>query len=213
MTPLQTHASSYFVFVDYENVPKVDLGLVEGKPVHVTLLIGKNQKKLDLALVLQIQRAPAQVRLVEVGASGRNALDLTLAYYLGQAVQQTPGAEYCIVSRDKDFEPMIRHLCNENIRVARYDTFVALPFLTPPSPSAAAFKMPPPDRRTKVIARLKNPANRNRPSSRKALLAHIKTDLGKGASDSVAEDILRELSEGNALTIDLKGKVTYPSTE
>jgi len=74
------------VFVDFENVPEVDLGLVEGKPVHVTILIGKNQKKIDLPLVQQIRRLAAQVELVEVGASGRNALDLTLAYYLGQAV-------------------------------------------------------------------------------------------------------------------------------
>jgi hypothetical protein len=63
------------VFVDFENVHEVDLGLVEGKPVQVTLLIGKNQKKIDLALVQQIRRLAAQVALVEVGASGRNALD------------------------------------------------------------------------------------------------------------------------------------------
>jgi len=42
---------------------------------------------------------------VEVGVSGRNALDLTLSFYLGQAVLRAPKALFCIVSRDKDFEP------------------------------------------------------------------------------------------------------------
>jgi hypothetical protein len=208
---MQPLATSYLVFVDFENVPKVDLGLVEGKPVHVTLLIGRHQKKLDVSLVLQIQKVHGQVRLVEVGASGRNALDLTLAYYLGQAVQETPGAHYCIVSKDRDFEPMIGHLRAENVNVARYDSFVALPFLTPQKEPPVALKMPPHEsRRAKVIARLKNPATSNRPSSRKALLARIKTDLGKNATDADGEDLLVELIEESALTIDPRGKVTYP---
>jgi len=61
-----------------------------GKSVHVTLLIGKKQTKLDLALVQQMRRVPDQVELVEVGASGHNALDLTLAYYLGRAAERSP---------------------------------------------------------------------------------------------------------------------------
>ena len=47
---MTTPALTHFVFVDLENVPVIDLGLVEGKPVHVTLMIGKNQKKMDLPL-------------------------------------------------------------------------------------------------------------------------------------------------------------------
>ncbi|MES1168419.1 MAG: hypothetical protein ABUL61_04545, partial [Oleiharenicola lentus] len=72
---MSTHVFTYFVFVDFENVPTADLGLVEGKPVHVTFLIGKKQTWLDLTLVKQIHRLATQVELVEVGASGHNALD------------------------------------------------------------------------------------------------------------------------------------------
>eukprot|EP01031_Cornospumella_fuschlensis_P013228 gene13228-biopygen11165 len=73
-------ASDHLVFVDFENVPALDLSAIEGKSARVTLLIGKNQKKLDLDLVRQIHRLAPQVDLVEVGASGHNALDLTLAF-------------------------------------------------------------------------------------------------------------------------------------
>jgi len=136
-------AMTYFVFVDFENVQKVDLALIEGKPVHVTLLIGKKQTWLDLTLVQQVRRLPAQVELLEVGASGHNALDLTLAYYLGRAVEQIPEATFAIVSKDKDFEPMIGHLTARGIQIVRKDSFAALPFLQPPKPAPATKARPP----------------------------------------------------------------------
>lgn len=201
----------YFVFVDFENVPDVDLGLVTGKPAHVMLLLGKHQKKLDVALVQQIRRFADQVELVEVGASGHNALDLTLAYYLGRAAQRDPEAHFCIISKDNDFDPMISHLRSQQIEIARYASFAALPFLPQPKPAVATRKLPE-DRRAKVIGRLKNPTIRNRPSSRKALLAHINTALGKETSESGAADILRELVDSRVLSIDAQGKVTYAAT-
>jgi hypothetical protein len=123
---------TYFVFVDFENVQKVDLALIEGKPVHVTLLIGKNQTKVATSLFAQVSRLPGQVLVVEVGGSGRNALDLTLAYYLGRAIEQIPEANYAIVSKDKDFDPMIAHLGTNGIQIVRKDSFATLPFLQPP---------------------------------------------------------------------------------
>lgn len=134
---------TYFVFVDFENVQKVDLTLIEGKPVHVTLLIGKNQTWLDLPLVQQIRRLPNQVELLEVGASGRNALDLTLAHYLGRAVERIPEATYGIVSKDKDFDPLVAHLVSRGIQVVRKDSLASLLFLAPAKPAAAARPKPP----------------------------------------------------------------------
>lgn len=209
---MQNPASSHLVFVDLENVPEIDLGLLAGKAAKVTLLIGKNQKKFDVALVRQIHRLATQVEWVEVGASGHNALDLTLAFYLGQAVQKQPDAGFCIVSKDKDFDPMIGHLQGQGINITRYDSFAALPFLSPSKKTAVSAKKPIEDRRVKVIALLKNPARSNRPTSRKALLAHIKASLGKEASDAKAEDILRELCEARTLTIDPNDKVSYATS-
>jgi PIN domain len=214
---MQTELIHYYVFVDFENVPSVDLSAINGHPVHVTLLIGKNQKKLDTSFSLQLHRYSGQIHPIEVGAAGHNALDLTLAYYLGLAVQRAPGAQFCIVSKDKDFEPMIGHLSGQGINVARYGDFHLLPFLRPPKPvippksTPPTLPNPPEDRRAKVIARLRSPANRNRPSTLKALLAHIKTALGKEATDARAQEMVRELREKRALAIDANGKVSYMS--
>jgi PIN domain len=206
---MSTAAFVHFVFVDFENVQEVNLSLVEKLPAHVTLLIGKNQKNLSLVLVQQIRRQTHQVDLVEVGATGRNALDLTLAFHLGQAVQRSPGAGFYIVSKDKDFDPLIGHLHAREIKVSRAGSFDALPCLPRAKKSAPAAAKPFTDRRAKVIARLMNPANLARPSSRDALVANIKTSYGKGWTSDEGDDILRELVERRALTIDPKGKVNY----
>ena len=206
---MSTARFEHFVFVDFENVQDVNLGLIAKQPAHVTLLIGKNQKNLSLVLVQQIRRQPDQVDLVEVGATGRNALDLTLAYYLGQSVQSSPGAGFYIVSKDKDFDPLIGHLHARHVKVVRVVSFDALPFLARPRKSAPVPAKPVTDRRAKVMARLMNPANLARPSSRDALVANIKTSYGKGWTSDEGDDILRELVERNALTIDPKGKVSY----
>lgn len=134
-------APTHYVFVDFENVPEVDLAAIAERPVQVTLLLGNKQKKIDLELVKQIKAFHAQVELVEVGGSGRNALDLTLACYLGRAIERAPAAKFAIVSKDKDFAPMIAHLLALKIEVARYDSFAALPFLPHRKPAVVAKMM------------------------------------------------------------------------
>src|SRR5687767_7742057 len=82
------HPHAHHIFVDFENVSFVDLDAIAALPVFVTLLIGKNQTKIDAVLVQQIHAHANKVRLITLGASGRNALDLTLSYYLGRAAAE-----------------------------------------------------------------------------------------------------------------------------
>ena len=123
-------AFRHYIFVDLENVPSIDLAPIEGKPVHVALVLGKNQTKFPLALVEQIKAFAAQVDLIKVGASGHNALDLVLAAHLGRATLAHPDAEFVIVSKDKDFDPLVAHLHANKIRVTRQPDFAALPFFS-----------------------------------------------------------------------------------
>lgn len=206
-------AFTHFVFVDFENVSDIDLGLVEGKPVHVTLLIGKNQKKLDLALVRQIHRLAAQVELVEVGASGHNALDLTLAFYLGQSVQQWSSVDFHIVSKDQDFEPMIGHLAARGVKVARSDAFHLLPFLPRAKPAAhgksAAVKAgAPEDRFARLVASFKK-NQASRPKKRDGLRHRISAAYGNRLSDAELTEIVASLEKGGIISIDAKDRVSY----
>jgi hypothetical protein len=122
---------THFVFVDFENVQDVDLTLAKDKPVHVTLLIGAKQTKMPMKLATQLHAFATQVRPLEVGGSGRNALDLTLAMHLGREIERHPHASFVIVSHDQDFDPMVAHLKNTGTLIARVSTFAAVPALAP----------------------------------------------------------------------------------
>jgi len=219
-------ATTHFVFVDFENVQEIDLRLIARKPAHVTLLIGKNQTKLDFALVDQIHRLCAQVELVKLESSGRNALDLTLAFYLGRSAQRNPGAQFCVVSKDKDFEPMIAHLAGQSVAVVRCDSFGALPFLPKTKKSSAAkgggpgkagtlaksvteiAASAPDERLAKLINRLRNDLA-PRPKKNSSLLAHINTAFGGKLSEPEQQQKLNELIKQKVLSIAASGKVSY----
>jgi hypothetical protein len=120
------------VFVDYENVQALDLSVIGSKGVTFTLLIGPHKKKLDVELVEQLFAHAASVELVRLTASGRNALDFTLAYYIGRAVAADPAGFFHIVSKDTGYDPMIEHLRSRHIRVRRHNDFSTLTFSAAP---------------------------------------------------------------------------------
>lgn len=128
---------THFIFVDFENVQDVDLELLRDKPIHVTLLIGAKQTKMPMKLATQLPTFAPQVRLIEVGGSGRNALDLTLAMHLGRELERHPQAGITIISRDKDFDPMIAHLQTTKFNVCRVTSFADAPAFARPRKIAA----------------------------------------------------------------------------
>jgi hypothetical protein len=201
---------THFVFVDFENVNNIDLASLGGKPARVFLLIGETPKRPDWSLTQQIHRHASQVVLVEAGVSGRNALDLVLAYQLGQAAKEHPEAQFHIVSRDKDFDPLVTHLRSNGIKVSRHDAFAALPFVAKPSrtsqeagPGSASD-----ERLAKLIDRLKNKP-KARPVRRKTLLSHINAFFGNQLSAAELEDIVAALIARKIIAIDAKDRVSY----
>ena len=63
-----------------------------------------------MTLARKLLKYAGQVALVETGRSGKNALDLVLAHYLGEARKADPQGYFHIVSKDKDFDALIGHL-------------------------------------------------------------------------------------------------------
>lgn len=213
-----------YVFVDYENVPSVDLTVVEGKPVHVTLLIGKQQNRFDLPFVQQAMRHVAQVELISVGVSGRNALDLVLAAYLGRASLEHKEAEFIIVSKDKDFDPLIAHLHANRVRVTRQpDFFTRAPRTTrtpPPPPTkrpvrlAAAGTVPPPPSKeatklSTLVTRLTS-GTRPLPKNKARLVRHVATHFGNKKSEVEIAEVIAQLIARGVVVIDERARVSYP---
>src|SRR5882724_12184308 len=103
------------VFVDFENVHKVDLAVIGSKAVSFTLLVGARQTKLDASLVEKLFEHAVSVQLVRLASAGKNALDFTLAYYVGRAVAADPTGFFHIVSKDAGYDPLIEHLRSKRI--------------------------------------------------------------------------------------------------
>jgi len=223
------------VFVDFENVPTVDLELIRNQAVEVTLLIGEKQRRLELGLVRQIHEHAAKVILIEVGASGRNALDLVLSWHLGRSAVLHPADPFFLISKDKDFDPLITHLRAQGLSVERLGAFSALPFLSTrrltrktqaerspvlapvadatsksvqTSVGATASVAVVDERLKKIIDRLQH-KTKARPVRRKTLLSHLNGFYGNQLSEPELEAIVAALQQRGVVAIDPRGRVEY----
>jgi hypothetical protein len=97
------------LFVDLENVQKVDLSLVPDD-ARVMIFYGITQKKLPEGLVVQAQPLGSRLQWIKISGQGPNALDFHIAFYLGQELANSPTSECAILSHDTGFDPLIRHL-------------------------------------------------------------------------------------------------------
>ncbi len=218
----------HHVFVDFENVPVIDLDGIGGRPVEVILLLGKSQKRLELPLVQQIHQQASQVRMIEMNASGKNALDFALSFHLGRAVAGCPATDFFhIVSRDKGFDPLISHLRQGGILIVRHDSFVLPAVLavgTPATPSGGrpvarpaaapdratlADRATVVDRVTALAIRLRKSAA-NRPKRKVTLLSLIGAQFRGQLREGEAAEIVEALIRSGIITVDPKDKVAYP---
>jgi hypothetical protein len=97
------------LFVDLENVQKVDLAQVP-PTARVMIFYGITQKKLPEELVVQTQPLGKRLKWIKISGQGPNALDFHIAFYIGQELAGNPSSECLILSRDTGFDPLVRHL-------------------------------------------------------------------------------------------------------
>ena len=199
------------VFLDFENVQQIDVSMIGAKSVNFTLLLGAKQTKLDAGLVEKLMEHAASVHLVRLASSGKNALDFALAYYVGRAVSAAPGAFIHIVSKDTGFDPLVEHLRSRHIHAHRHDSFATLTFSGTARAATVAPKAEPAAQEeplNRILEHLrKNVANR--PKKKKTLLSHLKSQLGKNATDADAAGLLEKLQQAGHVRIGDKEVVTY----
>lgn len=200
------------VFVDFENVPQIDASLFGQKAVNFTLLLGAKQTNLKAELVVKLMEHAASVQLIRLASSGKNALDFTLAYYVGRTVSADPAAYIHIVSKDTGFDPLIEHLRSRHIHAHRHDSFATLTFSRSGRPAAVsepkAETACSEESMKRVLEQLRKNVS-NRPKKKKTLLSHLKSHLGKEATETDAKEILQKLQKAGHLHIGDKDAVTY----
>lgn len=200
-----------YVFVDYENVPDVDLTIISEKTVHLTLLLGARQTKLDVDLVEKLMAHAASVHLVRLESAKKNALDFTLAYYLGRAVQADPNAFFHVISKDTGFDPLVEHLKKRHHEVRRHDDARAL--ISNLSTKhvagrAQADNASPKDLLTRAVDHLRTHP-KSQPKTKTKLGNYLKSLLGKAAASKEIDQLIGQLVQDEHVKIDGRGTAIY----
>lgn len=190
-------ARTQYIFIDYENVCESDLSRISGKPVRVFMILGTRHTKLPTSLFLFAQDHPEQVRIIQTPVDGRNALDFVLTLELARIFSSDPAGYFHIVSKDTDFESVIRHLKSETKCIARHASLSEIPALRTPE---------------ERVTRLKNElagAPQSRPTTRQGLENKIRSTLETNATPEFIEKIIRSLIQAGVLDFTDNDKVLY----
>lgn len=190
-------ARTQYIFIDYENVNESDLSSISGKDVRVFMILGTRHTKLPTSLFLFAQDHREQVRIIQTPVEGRNALDLVLALELGQMLATDPTGYFHIVSKDTDFESVIRHLREKTKFIARHSSLTEIPSLKSPQ-----------QRLDRVKQELADPT-KSRPTTRKKLENKIQSAFDNKAEPEFIEKAIKSLIQAGLLDFTENDKVLY----
>lgn len=194
---------SNYIFVDFENVQEVDLGLLAGKPVSVIFILGERHRTLPVEMVDQLLCNASQVRVVRSTKPGKNTLDFVLACEVGIQAAKDPKGFFHILSKDKGFDALVAHLKKEGFHASRHEVFAKIPAL------ARAPVLTMADRVERFKERMpSNPASR--PKREKALRALLRNLFGSQISEPEEEQALLDaVVAAGLLEVTPQGAVNY----
>lgn len=108
-----------YYLIDFENVQPKALDRLTPGEARIKVFLGQQQTKLMLDLVQALQPFGADAEYVPITGSGPDAVDFHIAYYIGRLSEKEPGVSFRIISKDKGFDPLVRHLVAQDIDCQR----------------------------------------------------------------------------------------------
>jgi hypothetical protein len=113
--------ASTSLLVDYENIGKIDLAAIPSG-VQVRFFFGASQKTVRTEFLMSALKLGERFVLTEISGAGPNALDFHIAYYLGEILAHDATHRCVILSKDKGFDPLVKHLVGRGFAVSRAAT-------------------------------------------------------------------------------------------
>jgi hypothetical protein len=221
-----------YVLVDYENVQVQGLDLLQQPHFRLQIFLGPNNSKLPKELVISVHRMLERAEYVQLDTPGSNALDFHVTYYLGRLTEKDPSGYFHIISRDKGFDSLIKHLRESGISIARSESIEDMPCFkplasaSPAKPIVAAVKAAPPatpsatpsakpkpvlavpDTTIKLVIADLIARKASKPRTIKTLMSTIHAKIGKNSHVSAVEFIYKVLCE-KGYVLESESKVTY----
>ena len=184
------------LLVDFENVQRFDLALLDSD-VRIVIYVGASQKSVPIELVKRLQDLGGRVEWEEVEGNGSNALDFFIACHLGRVLERSPQIQCIVLSNDKGFDPLLRHLDRSGLKCRRINRIADL---APKADLADGSEF------ARVVEILKKSEKKSRPRKRKTLGGYIasifQNKLEPEAIDRIIDKLLAKkmVSEtGNAM--------------
>ncbi len=190
-----------YVLIDFENVHPKNLELLTKHPFKVFVFVGANQTKLPFDLADSMQLLGNDAKYIKISGNGQNALDFHIAYYVGELAGKDPGAHFHIISKDKGFDPLIKHLASRKIPVKRVKDIAEIPLLRVPVTTSND---------EKIAAIVKNLGGRgqSRPRKIRTLENTINNLFTKKLDKDELSTLTKELQKRKLIVVN-KGNVSY----
>jgi PIN domain len=113
------------LLIDFENVR--DMSLASLPPDYrVLIFVGRSQNSIPFDVTREAQQLGNRLEWIKIEGDGRNNLDFHLAFHLGQLSAKHRDAEFLVLSKDKGFDPVIRHAAGTGLRCSRVESVAHL---------------------------------------------------------------------------------------
>lgn len=124
------------LLVDYENVQKIDLSLLDDS-YSAIIFVGAKQNPPKASRKKETAHRFNRVDFQRIEGTGKNALDFHIAFQLGRTIETAPQTECFVLSKDTGFDPLLAHLNKNGLkcsRVASMDELVPQAVAVAPGP-------------------------------------------------------------------------------
>jgi len=186
------------LLVDFENVQQIDLARLDDS-FHIVIFVGAVQKSIPIDLVTQAQKLGSRIEWLRMDAVGSNALDFFIACHLGRVLERSLKQECIVLSKDKGFDPLLRHLNKLGLKCKRLNSLLELDPKTA-QPEDANYQ--------RVIELLGKCEKKSRPRKRKTLSQHISSMFQKKIAQSDIDRII-DILFANKMVSETNGAITY----
>lgn len=190
------------LLVDFENVHQIDLSRLDDS-FFIIIFVGANQKSVPIELVTNAQKLGSRLEWQRVDGNGANALDFFIACQLGRVAEKSPQLHCIVLSKDKGFDPLLKHLNKAGLKCKRINSLLELD-----TKSATATATADEPNYKRVVELLGKSDKKSRPRKLNTLSQHISSMFQKKITPKEVDRII-DLLFANKLISETNNTVTY----
>lgn len=194
-----------FVLMDFENTQPENVASLKAGRYKIKVFLGAQQATIPLSTARALQALGPHAEYIQINGNGKNAVDFHIAYYIGRLAAATPDAQFHVISKDKGFDPLLKHLKDQGISCQRVASLAAVT-------SPAGRNRDSAEDRVSVVVENLEKRKSAKPRTVKTLRTTIQALFAsEGLTEGEAETLVQQLIARGVIKI-ADGKVQYEGT-